>query len=176
MSILIGVDPGLEGAIAVNHLKQGKFEIYDMPTIKTHVGANKAGGKTERRALDETEVLALFRLYADLGAEWCFIEQVGGIRGQSASAAFNFGRGYQTIIMSARVAGMRLEPVHSAIWKRVMRAPRDKDQSITRASELMPHQAHLWGDKAKGSKSQKSGRAEAGMLALYGERVLNGKA
>ncbi len=165
--IILSADPGVTGAVASYDTVTGRLATHDMPVLKK---GNSAGVKS---VLDEVEVLSLFSLYHDLGARHFFLEQVNGFPGQSAPRAFNFGVGYGVLRMASLACGYQLNPVPAATWKTAMRAPKDKLASIQRASELIPTHSHLW--SSGGSQAQRSGRAEAAMLALYGERVLGNR-
>ncbi|MCA3186974.1 MAG: hypothetical protein INH13_25815 [Cupriavidus sp.] len=162
---LLAADPGIEGAICAYDVRAGRMDIHDMPTQTVATGR-----KATRKSIDRAGVYEIIRTYMVFGAEWFFCEQVGGLPGQSAPAAFNFGRGVGYLEMAATISGMRWEPVPAATWKRVMRCPADKDAAISRACELMPEIRDQF--VSKGSKALRSGRAEAAMLALYAERVL----
>lgn len=167
--LILSADPGLTGAIASYDTVLGDLKVHDMPVLK------KATATSVRHVLDEVEILVLLGMYGDLGAKHFFLEQVNGMPGQSAPRAFNFGWGYGALRVAVMASGMQLHTVPPATWKNAMRAPKDKLSSIQRASELMPHNAALWA-KGTGDQAQRSGRAEAAMLALYAERVLgNGK-
>lgn len=161
--LIMAADPGVTGAIASYDTTTGRLSVHDMPVQKKSIGI------TVKSVLDELEVLALMTMYRDLGARHFFLEQVNGFPGQSAPRAFNFGVGYGILRMASLACGYQLNPVPPAIWKNAMRAPKEKSASIQRATELVPTHSHLW---SSGSQAQRSGRAEAAMLALYGERVL----
>ena len=79
---LVGIDPGSLGALAL--LDGGRLvDVADMPIVKVR------RGKTDKSELEGYELARLLRRWdARLGV----IEAVGGMTGQSASAAFNFGR------------------------------------------------------------------------------------
>ena len=80
--MIVGVDPGAYGALAL--LKGGELiTVHDMPILKIR------RGKTDKAEVDS---YALQRLFAGLEIDVVVLEQVGGMTGQSASAAFNFGR------------------------------------------------------------------------------------
>lgn len=134
----------------------------------------KSTASSMRKVLDEVEILVLLGMYRDLGGKCFVLEQVNGFPGQSAPRAFNFGWGYGVLRVAALAAGLQLYTIPPATWKNAMRAPKDKLASMQRASELLPHSAALWA-KGTGDQAQRSGRAEAAMLALYAERLLGGR-
>ena len=166
---LIAIDPGLTGALACYDVGAGRLDVIDMPTqeiVKKSARKNpKTGKKPSRDVIDEVELMALLTTFNDLGYTNLFIEQVGGIPGQSAPAAFTFGYGVGLIVGVARALGMRVERVPAATWKAKLRVPADKREARKRASEILPTHAHLW------PFQKDADRAEAAMLAVYGEMV-----
>lgn len=157
---IVGVDPGLDGAIVMYDAATGGLTPFEMPTLEKPI----SGKKTTRRIIDEANVLATFQFLADCGAKTAYIEQVSGRTGQSATAAFNFGQGYGVVRMAARAAGLAIEAVTPQVWKLAMRAPKDKGLARARASDLLPTHAHHW--KLK----RQDGVAEAALIAVYGSR------
>jgi hypothetical protein len=167
--LILSADPGVSGAICAYDAVSGRVQVHDMPTVK------KQTGISARLILDEVEIFTLLGVYRDIGYKHFFVEQVNGFPGQSAPRAFSFGWGYGVLRMAALATGLQLHTVPPATWKNAMRAPKDKLLSIQRASELLPHSAAAWA-KGTGDQAQRSGRAEAAMLALYAERVLGNRA
>ena len=165
MTNILAIDPGLHGALAVLDSRRGRLDIYDMPTTMGKI----------RQVLNELEIWNLLSMLADTGLDAAVIEQVNGLPGQSASAAFNFGFGVGLLKMALVAKGVPVEMVPPATWKAEMRVNRDKSSAISRANDLIPSHAHLWGDGAKGDKRTREGRAEAALLALYQERRIRPK-
>jgi hypothetical protein len=156
--MILAVDPGLSGAFA--YYDGTALAVRDMPTYTAKAGARQ----TDRRFIDEAGVLRLLsstRLAADI----LVMEQVGGIPGQSAPAAFTFGYGVGFVLGVARQIGYRIERVSPATWKSALRVPADKRAARARASELLPAYSDLW------PLQKHDGRAESAMLALYGFQV-----
>lgn len=161
--MILSCDPGISGAFCLNDWATGRFEIVPMPVQKREIR-----GRAKRTIIDEAEVLSTLMAFAAMGATHLFIEQVQGLPGQSAPAAFNFGTGYGIVRMAARAAGLAIEAVPPALWKAELRVPKDKRAARGRASEMMPMLAHLW------PMQKDDGKAEAAMLSLYGERWIKG--
>jgi len=164
--IIIGIDPGLSGAIAVK-TSTGWF-LVDMPTLTTVVG------KKKRAIYDQGLLLDKLRRCARPGVHTvAYVEEVGGMPGQSAPRAFNFGFGCGLIRMALVASGIAIEPVRPQEWKSALRVPKDKRASIARACELLPYIADRFDGRSGGSEAQRSGRAEAAMIALYGSQRRN---
>jgi crossover junction endodeoxyribonuclease RuvC len=159
---LLALDPGVTGALAAYDTNSGQLEIHDLPTTKRQI----KGKKNLRTVLDEVEMVSLLALYAGMGYDVLFFEQIGGIPGQSAPAAFTLGHGVGVAIGAARALGLRVEPLPAATWKSALKVPSDKKAARTRASQILPTHAHMW------PLVKHDGRAEAAMMAVYGEIVL----
>ena len=156
--MILAVDPGLSGAFAF--YDGTALSVRDMPTYTAVAGVRK----TNRKFIDEAGVLRTLSSVR-LVAEILVMEQVGGIPGQSAPAAFTFGYGVGVVLTAARCAGYRIERVAPATWKSALKVPADKRASRARASEMLPSHSGLW------QRQKDDGRAEAAMLALYGWQV-----
>jgi hypothetical protein len=151
--MILTCDPGLKGAFALVY--PGELRMWSMPVYTRKVGSK------ERAALDEDAAIEIIKYAAVMGADEFVIEKVGGVQGQSASAAFTFGYGVGVLVTAARLQGMRIERVPAVTWKRALKAPADKQASRARASELMPQWSHLWPLKSH------EGRAEAAMIGYW---------
>ena len=156
--MILACDPGLSGALAVYDGKS--LDVRDMPTFTAKAGARQ----TDRKFIDEANAVRMIQ-NCRRGASIFLIEQVGGIPGQSAPAAFTFGYGVGVVLTAARCAGYRIERVAPATWKSALKVPADKRAARARASELLPAYSGLW------ARQKDDGRAEAAMLALYGWQV-----
>jgi hypothetical protein len=163
--LILAIDPGLSGAIALYDTKSGELSIQDMPIMKV-----KMSGKAQLRPiLDEEELISTFEVMKGLGCDCVVVEHVQGLPRQSAPAAFNFGYGFAALVMTARFTGFRIEKVTPSRWKVQMKVPSGVNKSSAvrqRASELIPTHKHLW------PLGKHDGRAEAAMLAIFAERFL----
>lgn len=167
--IVLGIDPGVDGAIARVELVAGQvfLDVVNIPTlVKSVKGA--AGAAKLRRIVDVAGLLDLLTRQSVLGATAAFVEEVGGLPGQSGPAAFSFGFGAGLIRMGLHSVGMPVTYVSAAKWKGDMRAPKDKKASIARACELAPLYAPHF--REGGDVAKRSGRAEAVMIAMWGLR------
>jgi crossover junction endodeoxyribonuclease RuvC len=150
---IVGCDPGCGGALALLH--DGLSCILDMPTF--HVRR----GKTDKAEVDAGALLdALLRWAPDVFV----LEQVGGLPGQSAPAAFNFGRAVAAAEYTARAVGLRVELVAPVTWKKGMRLGPGKDEARAAACNLWPHKRDLF------ARVKDDGRAEAALIAEWFRR------
>ena len=169
--IIIGVDPGLHGAIAVYDSASGAvLEVFDTPTLTTIVG-----GK-ERERVDKAQLLhEAIRLRVQYGAAFVVIEELvapspinrktGQKRQNGPAGLLAQGRVYGDTEMAFFGSRYRVEYVHPASWKKALRVPAVKTAAVARADELFPGNRSLWRGARGGALD---GRAEAAMIAKYG--------
>lgn len=174
--IVLGVDPGLHGAIAfLDASTERLLLVEDMPVDKTQVGSS------ERLRIARPALFVL--LGRAVGAYgWTERPEARPIRfkdkktGQTqtrqpgAAGMFAFGETYGCVIMACTSVNIRLTEVRPGIWKKELSIPAAKDDARRRASELFPDFAAAF------SRVKDDGRAEASLIALYGARILRGKA
>lgn len=161
MSLFVGIDPGAQGALALYDTVSGTIKIDDMPVYKRKIG------KTVKTRIDFGELYDLAKFYSGVGVKGVMIEEVGGRPGQSASAAFTFGWSVCCPYAACVAAGLAVEMVPPATWKKAMKANGDDAWLAVRARELFPGAEANW----TGPKGAiKHDRIEAAMLALYASR------
>lgn len=115
----------------------------------------------------EVDVLSLGSFVHDFVPDCVFMEQVNGMAGDGAAAAFQFGRAAGTAEAVAKLSGARFEFVTPAIWKKSMGLiGTAKDQSRAKATARWPKWAKEFG------RAKDDGRAEAALLAEYGRQML----
>lgn len=157
--LIIGCDPGINGAIAA--LDNGRLAaVHDMPTLSI-----KVGGKN-RNVVDENQLNVVIRgLLAECvvgGNDHHFVlEEVGAMPNEGAVGAFSFGRGYGAI--RGVLAGLQVPRTHIRpdIWKRQLKLRKGKDASRQRAMELFPEWTKNF------SLKKHDGRAEAALIAYW---------
>ena len=164
METVLGVDPGLSGALAVIDVESKKIQhLYDMPTWLMTIGRKK------RKKIDPVRLYNHIKHAKSLKAKVVVIEQVGGRPKQSAPAAFSFGYSAGLLYMACASQRLEIEMVAPALWKKVMNVPgktqASPDAIIARATELFPDERErFYGPKG----GPLLGRAEACMLARFG--------
>jgi crossover junction endodeoxyribonuclease RuvC len=155
---MIGIDPGLDGAIAFLDSAGGIVSIKDMPTVTV------MRGKKQKRELDLYNLAALLRRIGDRQAT---VERVGAMPGQGVTSMFSFGQTYGGILGVLAALGIAVSHVQPAVWRKTMCVRGGKDASRLRASELWPDAVGLWPLK------KHDGRAEAVLIAAYGRLAFN---
>lgn len=155
-TIILGVDPGLSGALAFYDTATSGLEVVDMPILCV-----RSNGK-KRRQIDLYELGMIIDDHAG-DVLLAIIEEVGSMPKQGVVSTFNFGfaAGAVQAAIAANMIPMRL--VRPAVWKRALGLTKtDKDASRQLASRLMPDHHAQW------RLSKHDGRAEASLLARYG--------
>lgn len=145
------MDPGALGALAL--LVDGRLEdVEDMPIVRVR------RGKTDKAEVEGYALAELVRRWApDVG----IVEKVGGMTGQSASAAFNFGRAAGACEYTFKTLGIRTELVAPITWKKNLRIMPGKDDSRAAAMRLWPAKASMF------KRKMDDGRAEASLIAHW---------
>jgi len=162
---IIGIDPGLGGALARYWPESDRLQIADMPTLK--VGK----GTSDKRSIDE---YALARFIDDWAptASCVWLELVSAMpsipgadgvrRGMGSTSAFNFGKTLGLIRGVCVANFLTIHDVTPVSWKRTLKVQAAKDHARHRAGVLFPRHGGLWPLK------KHDGRAEAALIALYG--------
>jgi crossover junction endodeoxyribonuclease RuvC len=154
MSIILGIDPGLDGAIAVLTEAGELVAIHDMPTLED--------GAKGRRAVNPALFASI--IYASQ-ATVAFCELVGPRPTDGTTGAFGFGRSRGIIEGVLAAAGIPLAMIAPPVWKRAANiAPgkENKDSARSVAISRWPSKAALFARKCDFD------RAEAALIAVAG--------
>jgi crossover junction endodeoxyribonuclease RuvC len=142
----LAIDPGANGAIA--RFADGRLrEVIDLP------------GRTSRLRI----MIQFPRL------EGVVLEQVNGIPGQSAPAAFTFGRIYGEIRGVCDAEGVPIVDVHPSVWKGALglrkglseTKAQSKSRSRALAAEIFPDFAGEF------ARARDEGKAEAALIGHW---------
>lgn len=162
-AVILGVDPGLKGALAFWHTEAELLETFPMPTLRVMRNGTERG---------EIDIYALAHLIRDraLVLRKAYIERVGSMPNQGAASGFTFGKVTGIVIGCVAAHLVSVDEPSPAVWKRAMGVTADKDTSRRMASKLMPQFAQQWSPGAHGigDKESLAGLAEAALLARYG--------
>lgn len=155
--IIIGIDPGLSGAIAFYDTVEQAVEIVDMPVLELVRNGKK---KREVSAQSLANHLAGRKVYA------AFMERVNAMTGQGVTSVFSFGR--STGIVEGVLAAYDIPTtlVTPQAWQKAVNQRAGKDGSRERAMQLFPAQAELF------QRKKDDGRSDAALIAYYGAKTL----
>lgn len=154
MTTILGIDPGLDGAVAVLTEAGELVAIHDMPTL--------LDGAKGRRAVNP----ALFAsIVYSTQANRAICELIGPRPTDGTTGAFGFGRTRGIIEGVLAAAGVPLEMIAPPVWKRAANiAPgrENKDSARSVAINRWPSEAALFARKCD------CDRAEAALIGLAG--------
>jgi crossover junction endodeoxyribonuclease RuvC len=130
--IIIGIDPGLSGGIAV--LKDNIIKnLYDMPVMSE--------GKKNKRQLNSAQLVKIIKENIQEKEETAIVvEQVNAMPGQGVTSMFNFGQTFGAIKGISAALGLPIFFVRPAKWKKHFELINSsKDSSRTKAIEMYPN-------------------------------------
>tara|TARA_B100001996_G_C18502930_1_gene532186 strand:- start:220 stop:714 length:495 start_codon:yes stop_codon:yes gene_type:complete len=128
---IIGIDPGLNGAIAV--LQNNKvIQIHDIPVM--------TDGKKNKRQLNSAQLVKLLKdNFHDEADTVVVVEQVNAMPGQGVTSMFNFGQTFGAIKGICAALNLPIFFVRPAKWKKHFDLINSsKDASRTKAIEMYP--------------------------------------
>jgi crossover junction endodeoxyribonuclease RuvC len=153
VSYFVGIDPGLNGAIAYFDTTEGHLSIVDMPTFEV-----KRNNKMKREVspIGVAHAMGLARK-----VDGVILERVGAMPGQGVTSVFSFGRSFgilEGVLASERIPFTIVTPQE---WQKAAGVRGGKDGSRMRAGELFPNYANLF------ARKKDDGRADAALMAWY---------
>ena len=161
---LIGIDPGLSGAVAVLARDEHDFKLassVSTPTLSIMKGKST---KRDYQIAAMRELLLSAQSY--LLPCHAILEKVHAMPGNGATSMFSFGRGlgvWEGLLTALEIPYTLVAP---QTWQKAMLGDmtKDKEASRLRAQQLFP--------TLDLSKKSDHGRADALLLAEYGRRTL----
>ena len=128
---IIGIDPGLSGAIAVMHDKK-VINMYDMPLM--------AEGKKNKRQLNSSQLVNIIKENINEDEEAVVVvEQVNAMPGQGVTSMFNFGQTFGAIKGVCAALNLPIFFVRPSKWKKYFELINSsKDSSRTKVIEMYP--------------------------------------
>ena len=152
--IIIGIDPGITGAISVLENKK-VIEVYDTPTM--------IDGKKNKRQINSAQVSNIIKERLNREKEVVVVvEQVNAMPGQGVTSMFNFGQSFGVIKGICAALGLPIYFVRPTKWKKHFNLIKtNKDASRTKVIEVYPEISE------KLHRKKDSNRADAILIALY---------
>ncbi len=139
--ILLGIDPGVSGAIATFDTIERRVAVIDMPD--TTVALNEA--------IQALPPIAL-----------CILEKPYYNKAIGTTNAARIGTAYGKILGALAWCGVPVLEVTPSTWKAALNLSTSKAASREKASQIFPDDAYQW------ARVKDDGRAEAALLAWYG--------
>lgn len=165
--IIIGIDPGLNGAICVLDFSPSLTSIDDIKLIPMPLNGNEV----------DCHLLAeIFEAFHLLENEivMAYLEKVSAMPKQGVSSMFKFGRNVgalQAMLAAFKIPYAEVRPqswqkeMHAGVNKKCLQLP--KERSLSAAKKLFPRVNLL---KSKLSRVPHDGFVDALLIAEYGRR------
>ena len=152
--IIIGIDPGINGAISIIENKK-IIDVYDTPTM--------IDGKKNKRQINGAQVTNIFKERLNGEKEVVVVvEHVNAMPGQGVTSMFNFGQSFGVIKGICAALNLPIYFVRPAKWKKHFNLIKtNKDASRTKVIEVYPEIS------SKLHRKKDSNRADAILIALY---------
>jgi crossover junction endodeoxyribonuclease RuvC len=149
--IVMSIDPGLSGAIAV-FIGDTLHDIIDTPTHELVRNAKI------KRQISASALASIFKEY-DPGH--VVVERVSAMPGQGVTSMFSFGRSFGVIEGILAAYELPVTYVMPAVWTKGIGRGAGKDASRARACELYPaHQQRF-------ARVKDDGRADAVLIGAW---------
>ena len=143
---IIGIDPGLSGAIAI--LENNKvLNLFDIPVMSE--------GKKNKRQLNSALLVSLLKENIKNDEEVAVaVEQVNAMPGQGVTSMFNFGQTFGAIKGICAALDLPIFFVRPSKWKKHFELINSsKDSSRTKAIEMYPKLSNQLSKKKDVNKS-----------------------
>ena len=154
--LIIGIDPGITGAICF--FEDGELkDVIDMPTM--------ASGNKNKKQINGSQIFNEISLRTQNHKSEninVVVEQVSAMPGQGVTSMFNFGQSFGILKGICSAMHLPVYYVRPAKWKKYFNLINSqKDASRTRAIEIFPYfSSNL-------SKKKDSNKADAILIASY---------
>ena len=151
---ILGIDPGLSGAIAILENKK-VISLYDMPVM--------AEGKKNKKQLNSAQLVNIIKRHILPNKEtFVIVEQVSAMPGQGVTSMFNFGQTFGSIKGICAALGLPIFYVRPAKWKKHFELINSsKDASRTKVIEMYPSIS------SRLTKKKDVNKADAILIARY---------
>ena len=123
---ILGIDPGLSGAIAILEKKK-VLNLFDMPVM--------AEGKKNKRQLNSAQLVRIIKDNTEKNEEIVVVvEQVNAMPGQGVTSMFNFGQTFGAIKGVCAALELPIFFVRPSKWKKyfeLINSSKDSASSMT---------------------------------------------
>ena len=152
--IIIGIDPGITGAISVLENKK-IIDVYDTPTM--------IDGKKNKKQVNGSQVTNIIKERINNDKEVVVVvEQVNAMPGQGVTSMFNFGQSFGVIKGICSALSLPIYFVRPNKWKKHFNLINtNKDASRTKVIQIYPEIS------SKLSRKKDSNKADAILIARY---------
>ena len=152
--IIVGIDPGINGAISIVENKK-ILDVHDTPTM--------IEGKKNKRQINAAQVTHIIKeILGEKKEVVVVVEHVNAMPGQGVTSMFNFGQSFGVIKGICAALSLPIHFVRPTKWKKHFNLIKtNKDASRTKVIEIYPEIS------SKLHRKKDSNRADAILIALY---------
>lgn len=158
---VLGVDPGLTGALALLDDRGRFLTISDMPIMSRGVKSGKSQNCVNYKGLQ----LLIDAWRAEYGEIVAYVENIHAMPGQGVTSMFNMGDTFGAIKAILACEDIETYYITPQSWKKHFKLTSDKEQCRAYAIRTCP-QAAQYLDRKKDHN-----RAEALLIARYGVKL-----
>ncbi len=126
---IIGVDPGISGALAFVPTCTLPPRVFDMPINKMKNGRNEVCARQLTKLIEAFAHPKSFAIVEAVGAH-VYVDRFGMRRGQGAAASFAFGKSFGVLLGVLAALNVKAELVQPAVWKSLLNLNSDKDEVL----------------------------------------------
>ena len=152
--IIIGIDPGISGAISIIENKK-ILEVYDTPTM--------IDGKKNKKQVNGAQITNIIKEWLNKDKEVIVVvEHVNAMPGQGVTSMFNFGQSFGVIKGICSALSLPIYFVRPMKWKKHFNLIKtNKDASRTKVIEVYPEISN------KLSRKKDANKADAILIASF---------
>jgi crossover junction endodeoxyribonuclease RuvC len=161
--IVIGIDPGITGAIA--YIDGDGVGVHHIPTMANGKGSSKVKQKVDPAGVVSVIVDIIHDGLGDRLAT-VYLERVSSMPGQGVASMFSMGDTFGCIRGVVAAMGIPVHIITPQAWKKHYRLGSDKEVIRAKAIELFPEMPL--------SRKKDHNRAEALLIAWYGYQQESG--
>lgn len=118
--VIVGIDPGNNGGIAVCNSDGTFVSVHKIPTTPYK----------KKRRIDEEQLVSIFKSMDSDEKHVVYLEQVASMAGQGRVSIFTFGDGYGLLRGIIRTLGWEIRQVRPQVWQKELGLTK-KDKSET---------------------------------------------
>lgn len=150
--LIVGIDPGFSGAIAMLDTETQALVIHDCPLFEIK----------NKKHINVGHLNTIFRDFAARGVTLAVLEWVAPMPRQGIASTGRFMEGFGIYRGLCQAHIPRIELVKPVKWKRALQLGHDKELARKVATAQFPAHSALF------ARVKDDGRAEAALLCIYG--------
>lgn len=154
MRVILGIDPGLSGAVGILDTSGKALEVLSMPVMVKGKGTGAVKNCVNPRGL--------YDALKGYDAEYCVLETVNSMPGQGVAGVFSLGDSYGAIRSVIACLGIPLINVAPVTWKKHFKIQKDKEVARALAIQTFPEMSQMM------VRKKDIDRAESLLMALWG--------